>query len=76
MKNVQEKIVKEISKILNVKKKDLSLTKKFSSFKDWDSLKQLEIITLLDEVLKKKKKKDINFSKLTNLKVILNLIKE
>lgn len=76
MKKIEEKIINKISKILNVKKKELLANKKFSQFKEWDSLKQLEIITILDTFLGKKKKNNINFSKLDNLKSILSLLKK
>ena len=68
-------IIKKISKILEVKEKNLMLKKNFSEFKGWDSLKHLEIITFLDEILEKKTKKTKNFSKIKNLEDILFLVK-
>lgn len=73
MKNTKNNIINKICKILNIKKADLKENKNFSSFEEWDSLKHLEIITLLDEVLGKKIKNK-NFSKITNLKSILSLL--
>ena len=76
MKKIEEKIINKISKILNVNKKELLTNKKFSKFDEWDSLKHLEIITILDTFLEKKKKNNINFSKLDNLKSVLTLLKK
>ena len=71
MKKIEEKIINKISKILNVNKKELLTNKKFSKFDEWDSLKHLEIITILDTFLEKKKKNNINFSKLDINKLVL-----
>lgn len=73
MKKIKKKIIKKISKILNVKEKELIEKKDFSTFEEWDSLKHLEIITFLDDVLGKKIKNK-NLSKITNLKKILSLL--
>ena len=75
MKNIKNNLINKISKILNIKKVDLKENKNFSSFEEWDSLKHLEIITLLDEVLGKKIKNK-NFSKITNLKNILSILEK
>ena len=77
MKKIEEKIINKISKILNVNKKELLTNKKFSQFDEWDSLKHLEIITILDTFLgNRKKKNNINFSKLDNLKSVLSSLKK
>ena len=73
MKKIKNNLINKISKILNIKTSDLKENKNFSSFEEWDSLKHLEIITLLDEVLGKKIKNK-NFSKINNLKNILSLL--
>ena len=76
MKKIESKIISKISKILQVNKKDLLEKKDFSKFDEWDSLKHLEVITFLDEVLGEKiKKKNKDFSKIKNLKEILSLLK-
>ena len=48
----------------------------FTKFKEWDSLKHLEIITELDHILGKKIKKVKNPSQITNLKKILSILKK
>lgn len=73
MKKIKKNIIKKISKILNVKEKELIEKRDFSTFEEWDSLKHLEIITFLDDVLGKKIK-NTNLSKITNLKKILSLL--
>lgn len=75
MKKIKNNLINKISKILNIKTSDLKENKNFSSFEEWDSLKHLEIITLLDEVLGKKIKNK-NFSKITNLKNILSILEK
>ena len=66
---------KNMTKVLsqindNIKKND------FTKFKEWDSLKHLEIITELDKILGKKIKKVKNPSQITNLKKILSILKK
>ena len=75
MKKIEDIIINKISKILKVKKKELLETKNFSKYDGWDSLRHLEVITFLDEVLGEKVKKNKNFSKIKNLKKILSLLK-
>ena len=75
MKKIKNNLIKKISRILNIRTSDLKENKNFSSFEEWDSLKHLEIITLLDEVLGKKIKNK-NFSKITNLKNILSILEK
>ena len=76
MKKIESKIISKISKILQVNKKDLLEKKDFSKFDKWDSLKHLEVITFLDEVLGEKiKEKNKDFSEIKNLKEILSLLK-
>ena len=75
MKKIKNNLINKISKILNIKTSDLKENKNFSSFEEWDSLKHLEIITLLDEVLGKKIKNK-NFSKITNLKNVLSILEK
>ena len=45
---------KKNSKILKVKKNDLIKKNEFKKFEEWDLLKHLEIISMLDKVLGKK----------------------
>lgn len=72
MKKKEEIFINKLSKILNVKKKDLLKKDDFTKFEEWDSLKHLEIITELDKLLGKKIKK---ISELTSLKKISSLLK-
>ena len=44
MKKKEEIFINKLSKILNVKKKDLLKKDDFTKFEEWDSLKHLEII--------------------------------
>mgnify|MGYP001441844189 FL=1 len=76
MKKTENLIITKIAKILSVKKKDLVKKNDFTKFKEWDSLKHLEIITELDKILGKKIKKVKNPSQITNLKKILSILKK
>ena len=76
MKKTEELIITKIAKILSVKKKDLIKKNDFTKFKEWDSLKHLEIITELDKIVRKKIKKVKNPSQITNLKKILSILKK
>ena len=51
-------------------------TDDFTKFEEWDSLKHLEVITLLDKIIGKKIKKIKNISQITKLKKILALAKK
>ena len=76
MKNkLETKIINKLSKILKVKKEILIKKDDFSSIKSWDSLKHLEIITEIDQILDNKLSKIKNAEQLTSLKKILNLVK-
>ena len=77
MKNkLETKIINKLSKILKVKKEILIKKDDFSSIKSWDSLKHLEIITEIDQILDNKLSKIKNAEQLTSLKKILNLVKK
>jgi acyl carrier protein len=76
MKKTENLIITKIAKILSVKKKDLVKKNDFTKFKEWDSLKHLEIITELDKILGKKIKKVKNPSQITNLKKLLSILKK
>ncbi len=76
MKKTEDLIIAKIAKILSVKKKDLVKKNDFTKFKEWDSLKHLEIITELDKIMGKKIKKVKNPSQITNLKKILSILKK
>jgi acyl carrier protein len=77
MKNkLETKIINKLSKILKVKKEILIKKDDFSSLENWDSLKHLEIITEIDQILNNKLSKIKNAEQLTSLKKILNLVKK
>ena len=77
MKNkLETKIVDKLSKILKVKKEILIKKDDFSSLENWDSLKHLEIITAINQILKNKLSKIKNAEQLTSLKKILKLVKK
>ncbi len=77
MKNkLETRIVDKLSKILKVKKEILIKKDDFSSLENWDSLKHLEIITAINQILKNKLSKIKNAEQLTSLKKILKLVKK
>lgn len=71
---LEKKVVESLSKILSVRKADMLKINDLSKLENWDSLKHLEIITVLDKILKNKLKKVKNPSELTNIKKIISLI--
>ena len=73
-KNLEKKIIEKLSKILSVKKDDLLKNNDMTKLEKWDSLKHLEIITVLDKLLKNKLKKVKNPNQLTTVKKIISLI--
>lgn len=73
-KNLEKKILSKLSKILSLKTKDLIEIDDFRKIENWDSLKHLEIITVLDDLLNKKLKKVKNPNQLTSIKKIISLI--
>ena len=73
-KNLEKKIIEKLSKILSVKKNDLIKNNDLRKLEKWDSLKHLEIITVLDKLLKNKLKKVKNPNELTSIKKIISLI--
>tara|TARA_B100001027_G_C16102326_1_gene256675 strand:+ start:91 stop:327 length:237 start_codon:yes stop_codon:yes gene_type:complete len=73
-KNLEKKILNKLSKILSLKSKDLIEIDDLKKVENWDSLKHLEIITALDELLNKKLKKVKNPNQLTSVKKIISLI--
>ena len=73
-KNLEKKIIDKLSKILSVKKDDLIKNNDMTKLEKWDSLKHLEIITVLDKFLKNKLKKVKNPNELTTVKKIISLI--
>ena len=75
-KNLENKIIKKLAKILKVKKEMLIKKDDFSLLENWDSLKHLEIITEIDEILDNRLSKIKNAEQLTSLKKILNLVKK
>ena len=75
-KKIEDQIVSGISKILSVKQKDLMNTDDLTKFEEWDSLKHLEVITLLDKIIGKRIKKIKNILKIIKLKKILVLAKK
>lgn len=75
-KNVENKIINKLAKILKVKKEMLIKKDDFSLLENWDSLKHLEIITEIDEILDNRLSKIKNAEQLTSLKKILNLVKK
>jgi len=77
MKNTLEiKIINKLSKILKVKKEILIKKDDFSLLENWDSLKHLEIITEINQILKNRLSKIKNAEQLTSLKKILKLVKK
>ena len=77
MKNkLETKIINKLSKILKVKKEILIKKDDFSLLENWDSLKHLEIITEINQILDNKLSKIKNTEQLTSLKKILNLVKK
>ena len=52
---IEKQILGKICKILKVKKNDLIKKNEFKKFEEWASVKHLEIISMLDKVLGKKK---------------------
>jgi acyl carrier protein len=75
-KKLENKIINKLAKILNVKKEILIKKDDFSLLESWESLKHLEIITEVDEILDNRLSKIKNAEQLTSLKKILNLIKK
>ena len=75
-KKLENKIINKLAKILNVKKEILIKKDDFSLLENWDSLKHLEIITEIDEILDNRLSKIKNAEQLTSLKKILNLVKK
>ena len=75
-KNLENKIINKLAKILKVKKEMLIKKDDFSLLENWDSLKHLEIITEIDEILNNRLSKIKNAEQLTSLKKILNLVKK
>ena len=77
MKNkLETKIINKLSKILKVKKEILIKKDDFSLLENWDSLKHLEIITEINQILDNKLSKIKNAEQLTSLKKILKLVKK
>lgn len=77
MKNkLETRIIDKLSKILKVKKEILIKKDDFSSLENWDSLKHLEIITGINQILNNKLSKIKNAEQLTSLKKILKLVKK
>ena len=68
---LEEVFISKISKILSVSKNELLKKDDFSKIDDYDSLKHLEIITLIDKIYGKKIKKIGDLSKLTSIKKII-----
>ena len=68
---LEEVFISKISKILSVSKNELLKKDDFSKIDDYDSLKHLEIITLIDKLYGKKIKKIGDLSKLTSVKKII-----
>ena len=73
---IERKIISSISKILGVKNEVLVKKNDFRKFKEWDSLKHLEIITQLTKIAGNKIDSNRNLSEETNLKKILLIIKK
>ncbi len=73
---IERKIISSISKILGVKNEVLVKKNDFRKFKEWDSLKHLEIITQLTKIVGNKISSNRNLSEETNLKKILSIIKK
>ena len=77
MKNkLETRIIDKLSKILKIKKEVLIKKDDFSSLENWDSLKHLEIITEINQILNNKLSKIKNADQLTSLKKILKLVKK
>ncbi len=68
---LEEVFISKISKILSVSKNELLKKDDFSKIDGYDSLKHLEIITLIDKLYGKKIKKIGDLSKLTSVKKII-----
>lgn len=68
---LEEVFISKISKILSVSKNELLKKDDFSKIDGYDSLKHLEIITLIDKIYGKKIKKIGDLSKLTSVKKII-----
>ncbi|MDA7713988.1 hypothetical protein N8824_01610 [Candidatus Pelagibacter sp.] len=75
-KKLENKIINKLAKILKVKKEVLIKKDNFSLLENWDSLKHLEIITEVDEILGNRLSEIKNAEQLTSLKKILNLLKK
>ncbi len=73
---IENQILGKICKILKVKKNDLIKKNEFKKFEEWDSLKHLEIISMLDKVLGKKINKINNISQVDSVKKILTIVKK
>ena len=68
---LEEVFISKISKILSVSKNELLKKDDFSKIDGYDSLKHLEIITLIDKLYGKKIKKIGDLSKLNSVKKII-----
>ena len=75
-KDLETKIINKLSKILNTKKETLIKKDDFSLIENWDSLKHLEILSAIDQILNNKLSKIKNAEQLTSLKKIFKIIKK
>jgi len=75
-KNLETKIINKLCDVLRLKKNQLNDDLSMETIENWDSLKHLEIITTIDEILDNKLSKIKNAQQLTSLKKILKLIKK
>tara|TARA_A100001011_G_C14298881_1_gene839790 strand:- start:1037 stop:1264 length:228 start_codon:yes stop_codon:yes gene_type:complete len=71
MDKIKKEVLETLSKKLKIPIDKFSITEKIENFKNWDSLKNVEI--LID--LQKKTKKKFDFTKFANVKTINDLIK-
>jgi acyl carrier protein len=69
-----KKIIKKIAILLKTNEEKLLKLDNFKKFETWDSLIQLEILSILEKNYGKKLNKIKNLSELTSLKKILSKI--
>lgn len=74
MNEIKKKIIKKIANLLETSEAKLLKLNNFKKFKTWDSLMQLEILSILEKNYGKKLNKIKNLSELTSLKKILSKI--
>jgi len=74
MKEIRKKIIRKIANLLETNEKKLLKLDNFKKFEVWDSLLQLEILSILEKNCGRKLNKIKNLSELTSIKKILSKI--